>query len=86
MIGYLSPEPFFEKELFSNTKISQNIFYYPAFEDFSDYRIHSETMLDIAMNHKLSLRISLIDDYNADPPADTKDNDLRVISSLAYSF
>ena len=82
----LAPRAFFEKELFSNTKISQNIFYYPAFEDFSDYRIHSETMLDIAMNHKLSLRISLIDDYNADPPADTKDNDLRVISSLAYSF
>ncbi len=82
----LVPRAFFEKKLFSNTKITQNILYYPVFEDFSDYRIHSETMLDIAMNHKLSLRISLIDDYNAAPPADTKDNDLRVISSLAYSF
>jgi len=82
----LVPRAFFEKELFTNTKIRQDISYYPAFEDFSDYRIHSETILDIAMNQKLSLRISLIDDYNADPPADTKDNDLRVISSLAYSF
>ncbi len=82
----LVPRAFFEKELFANTKIRQDIYYYPTFEDFSDYRIHSETVLDMAMNHKLSLRISLIDDYNADPPADTKDNDLRVISSLAYSF
>jgi len=82
----LVPRAFFEKELFTNTKIRQDVSYYPAFEDFSDYRIHSETILDIAMNQKLSLRISLIDDYNADPPADTKDNDLRVISSLAYSF
>jgi len=80
------PRAFFEKELFTNTKITQDITFYPAFEDFSDYRLHSETVLSIAMNHKLSLRLSLIDDYNSDPPIDTKDNDLRMISSLAYLF
>lgn len=82
----LIPRAFFEKELFANLKISQDLYLYPAFEDFSQYRLRSETIFTVALNKKLSLRLSLIDDYNSVPLIDTKKNDLRLISSLAYSF
>ena len=82
----LIPRAFFEKKLFTNSKISQDLYLYPAVEDFSQYRLRSETILAVALNEKLSLRLSLIDDYNSAPPGDTKKNDLRLISSLAYSF
>lgn len=82
----LIPRAFFEKTLFTNSKISQNLYLYPALEDFNEYRLRSETILAVALNKKLSLRLSLIDDYNSAPPEDTKKNDLRLMSSLAYSF
>ena len=82
----LIPRAFLEKKLFNNSKITQNLFWYPIFEDFGIYRLRSETTLEVALNKGLSLRLSLTDDYNSDPPKDTKNNDLRFTSSLAYSF
>ena len=82
----LTPRLFFEKHILDNFAITQNLYYYPAFEDFNLYRFHSETVLSVALNSKLSLKISLINDYNSNPPTDIKKNDLRLISSLSYSF
>jgi putative salt-induced outer membrane protein YdiY len=82
----LTPRAYFEKKLFSNSKISQDIYYYPALDDFVNYRLHSETVLSVALNDKLSLNLSLIDDYNSRPKAGAEKNDLRLISSLGYSF
>jgi len=81
-----TPRLFLEKKLFSSSKITQNLYWYPTFEDYNDYRLRSDTSLDVALNKKLSLRLSLIDDYNSTPPKDTKKNDLRLISSLIYTF
>jgi putative salt-induced outer membrane protein len=82
----LIPRAFFEKTFFEDTKFSQDLSLYPALDDFSDYRLHSETALTTALNEKLSLRLSLIDDYNSSPASSAEKNDLRLISSLAYSF
>ena len=82
----LTPRVFFEKQLYKNSTISQNLYYYPTLEDFNIYRLHSETVFSVAMNDKLSLRLSLIDDYSSIPSSDIKNNDLRLVSSLVYSF
>lgn len=82
----LIPRIFFEKTLFGKSKISQDVYAYPQVEDFNNYRVHSETTLTSPVTERLSLRLSLIDDYNSSPPADTKKNDIRAVSSLTYSF
>ena len=82
----LVPGLFFEKKLFSNSKITQDLSFYSALEDLGKYRLHSETVFTNSITKKLSLRLSLIDDYNSDPPQDTEENDLYLLSSLAYSF
>ncbi len=82
----LIPRAFLEKQLFTNTTIIQDLICYPAFENFNNYRLRSETTLNVAMNSKLSIRVSLLDEYNSTPPENVKKNDLRLTTSLAYSF
>jgi putative salt-induced outer membrane protein YdiY len=80
------PRAWFEKELFSNMVLTQGISYYLGFEDLSCYRLRSETAIDVMINGRLKLRFSVLDDYNAGPPKNVKKNDLRLVTSLAYSF
>lgn len=82
----LVPRAFLEKKLFANSKISQDIYFYNPVDDLSDYRLRSETVFTVSLNEKLSLRLSLTDDYNSKPPKDTRKNDMRFVSGLAYSF
>ncbi len=82
----LIPRAWLEKKIFENTTFSQGISYYPAFEDFNHYRLRSETALNIKMNNHIKIRFSIFDDYNSNPPKDTKKNDMRAITSLVCSF
>lgn len=77
---------FLEKKLFGNSKIKQDLYVYPSIEDPSEFRIHSETTFDNPIDDKLSLRLSLLDDYDSEPAKNAKKNDLTFTSSLVYSF
>ena len=81
-----APRLFYEQELFKRAKFTQDIYVYPALTDSGSYRVHSESAFTLSINDKLGLRLSLIDDYNSDPPEDTKKNDLTLMSSVVYSF
>jgi len=80
------PRLFYEQELFKRAKFTQDIYLYPALTDSGAYRVHSESAFTLSINDSLGLRLSLIDDYNSEPPSDTKKNDLTLMSSLVYSF
>lgn len=82
----LVPRLFFEKEIFNKLRFSQDLYAYPAMDDFGDYRIHSETAFTNPVTKNLSLDIKVIDDYDSTPAEDAKKNDTRFISSLSYSF
>lgn len=82
----LMPRAFFEQKIFVNSRLIEDIKAYPSLTDFGEYRLRSETTLINPITDKLSVNFSLIDEYNSYPPEDTKKNDLRFISSLAYSF
>ena len=82
----LIPRAFLEKGLFINSKLTQDVTLYPSLRDVGEFRLHSETTFTNPITDKLSLNFSLINDYDSDPPDDTKSHDLRLISSLAYGF
>jgi len=82
----LIPRAFFEKAIFKNSKFTEDVVFYPAIDDPADYRLRSETVFTSPLSEKLSLNLSLIDEYDAKPVKDTKKNDVRFISSLTYSF
>lgn len=82
----LIPRAFLEKRLFGKSRIKEDVFFYPSLEDTDEYRIHSETTFTNPINEHLALSISVIDDYNSNPPKGIKKNDIRVVTSLDYNF
>lgn len=80
------PRAFFQVALFGESKLSQDLSLYSPLSDIGEYRLHSKTIFENPINDKLLLRLSLINDYDANPPKETKKKDLRFISSLVYSF
>jgi len=82
----LIPKAYFERNLFVNSKLIQDVTLYPSLTDTGDYRLHSETTLENPLSDKLSVNFTLINDYNSDPPENARTNDTRFISSLSYSF
>jgi putative salt-induced outer membrane protein YdiY len=82
----LIPRLFVEKSFFDKITITQNIFLYPEIKDFKKYRLRSTTDISGKITDEVLLRLTLVDDYNSSPPAETKKNDMRVISSLVYTY
>ncbi len=82
----LIPRLFFEKNIFLKSKIRQDTFLYSNIENLSKFRVCSETTFINPVSDKLSLHLSFIDEYNSNPPSNTKKNDTRLVSSLVYTF
>ncbi|MFH1867695.1 MAG: DUF481 domain-containing protein [Candidatus Omnitrophota bacterium] len=82
----LIPRGYVEKRLWGESRISEDIKVYPAIADGGEFRIYSETAFTNPITDVLSLRVSVLDEYNSDPPLDTKKNDIRLISSIVYTF
>ena len=82
----LVPRAFYQQRLRQGIVFVQDITFYPSLEDADEYRLHSETSLVNPINDALALKLSLIDDYDADPAEGIKKNDMKFISSLVYSF
>jgi len=82
----LIPRAFVEKRLWGQSRISEDLFLYPSLEHTGEYRLHSETVFSNPINDALALELSLINDYDSDPPTNIKKHDARLMSSLVYSF
>jgi len=82
----LLPRGHFEKGIFANSKLTQDVIVYPSLSDMGEYRLRSETTFTNPLSDKLAVNFSFVDEYNSDPPEDTKGNDMRFISSFSYSF
>lgn len=82
----LIPRVFFERRLFGESRIKQDIYLYPSLGDAGEFRLHSETIFKNPIDDKFSLSISLVDDYDSEPANNARKNDVRFMSSLAYSF
>ncbi|MFH1782178.1 MAG: DUF481 domain-containing protein [Candidatus Omnitrophota bacterium] len=82
----LIPRVFLEKKLWGKSTISENVYIYPSIDNFEEYRLRSETVFTNPIDDKLSLRVTLIDDYDSDPTGGAKKNDVQITSSLVYNF
>jgi len=79
------PRLYFKKAIFENSTLSENFTIYPSVTESGDYRFISETQFNHPLNQHLSLRLSLLNEYNSNPGPDTESNDLRFTTSVAWS-
>lgn len=84
--GILVPRIYLEKRLLGKSRISEDFTVYSSFTEFGEYRLKSETILSAPITEQTALKLTVLDEYNSKPGGAAKKNDLRLTSSLAYSF
>ncbi|MFH1092546.1 MAG: DUF481 domain-containing protein [Candidatus Omnitrophota bacterium] len=82
----LIPRFFAEKAVLEKAKISEELIFYPSLEDVKKYRMRSETRFTNVLSEALSLRLSFIDEFNANPLGESKKNDTQLMLALVYGF
>jgi putative salt-induced outer membrane protein len=82
----LVPRLFMEKVLTGKVKFSQDLVIYPSLEAAGDFRFYSETSLLNPVTDNISLKLSLVNEYDSDPAPGKENSDFQFISSLIYSF
>jgi len=84
----LIPGGHYEQVLFRGTRVTGDIYWYPSLKDIGDdYIMKSEAAVISELNDMLSMKVSLMDEFNARPASeDTKNHDTRIISSLMLSY
>lgn len=82
----LASRLFFFKRLFGDVEVSQDVTVWPRLDDLAAYRLRSETQLMNPLGAGLSMRLSVIDEFQSEPAQEAGRNDLRILSSLVYSF
>ncbi len=76
----------FEHQFNDRAKMWQTAEIFPQVDDFENFIARVEIGMEAALNSKLSLRAVVKDEYDNQPPAGRKNNDVAVISSLVYKF
>jgi len=76
----------FEHKFSARARMWQTAEFLPKVEDFSDYLFNFEIGAEASLTTKLSLRVVFRDNYNSEPADGRKENDLQLISGIAYKF
>ena len=75
----------FDWQLGERQKLTSKVDYFPAWGDFGDFRIYSDTAWQILLNeaHDLNLKFSIIDQYDSTPNG-SKPNDINYAILLLW--
>ena len=61
-------------------------YYQPYTRRFSDFRILSESRLEVHVTKTVSINIRLNIRYDSEPPTDVEAHDLEIVNGLSYKF
>ena len=76
----------FEHKLNDRAKIWQSLEFLPQVDRFKNTIFIGEVGVETAMTKKLSLRAYLQDTFDNEPAPGRKQNDLKLVTALAYKF
>lgn len=76
----------FSHQLSATAKIWQSVEVIPQFEDFSVFLLKAEIGVEAAINTRLSLRVTVRDQYDSDPAPDTEKNDVSLIAGVSLRW
>ena len=68
------------------SRIWEQVDYLPQVDKFDNYLLNSEVGAEAALNTRLSLRIVAKDQFNSQPAAGRKENDITLISAVVYKY
>jgi putative salt-induced outer membrane protein YdiY len=80
-----TPRAYFLKKVSGTLTLSEDFIFYQSLKD-SRYSLRSESAAVNAINDRLALRLSFIDEFDSEPAGNAKRNDIRFITSLVVNF
>ena len=76
----------FEHKMDEHTRFWQNVEFLPQVDQPDNFLVNAEVGAEAALTKRLSLRTVVQDNYANIPAPGRKDNDVKLISGLAYKF
>lgn len=67
-------------------RLDEKLEFFPEITHFSEFRVRAESNLSYALRNNLTLKFTVIDLYEDDPPPNVSKNDLQIRSSLSIKF
>ncbi len=80
----LIPRFLFESRIYGRSRFIQEVNVYASLDATNGYRVRSESAIEAPFIDRLKVRLSVIDEFNSNPSAGAQNNDIRLISSVAY--
>lgn len=76
----------FEYKISDRARIWQHVEYLPQVAEFGNFLLVGEIGVESDLTEKMSLRVSLQDNYDNEPAPGRKANDLRLVTGIGYKF
>lgn len=76
----------FEHKLNDRVRVWQSLEWLPQVDDFNNYILNAEVGLESQLTKKLALRVYAQDTYDNQPAPGRKENDLKLVTAVAYKF
>lgn len=76
----------FEQKLGEKAKLWESLEYLPQIDDWANYILNSEIGVESPLSTALSLRAYVQDTYTSNPAPGRKENDVKLVTAVAYKF
>jgi len=76
----------FEHKFNDRVKIWQSLEFLPQVDDFNNYLLNAEIGVESKMTDHLSLKVYAVDNYDNEPAPGRKENDIKLVSAVGYTF
>ena len=76
----------FEYKISERARLWQSVEWLPQVDNFENFLLVAEIGVESDLTEKMSLRVSLQDNYDNQPAAGRKANDLRLVTGIGYKF
>lgn len=65
---------------------SLTVYYQPALDEFSDFRLHAEAGLELKLTQMLALTLKYAHQYDSAPPPTVRRQDISYLAGLSWKF
>lgn len=76
----------FEHKFSDRVRLWQSLEFLPQVDDFENFLINAEIGLESKLTEKLALKVFALDTYDNQPAPGRKENDIKLVTALGYTF
>lgn len=76
----------FEHKFNENVRLWQTLEFLPQVDDLNNFLINAEIGVEAKLTEKLSVKVFAVDNYDNEPAEGREENDIKLVTALAYTF